>query len=114
MGAGYLIADNSTWWGVSLFYTDPGSAEADAEELILRMTSHKTAVLLFYQGPSEETPSQQPKQPFEEYCSSLSFSIHNDENGSTLTGWCKVGDNPSANEWWSHFLGMRDLSFLLP
>ena len=87
---------------MSLFYSDPGSAEADAEELILRMASHKTAVLF------------QPQQPFEEYCSSLSFSIHSDENGSTLTGWCKVGDNPNANKWWSHFLGMRDLGFLLP
>ena len=98
---------------MSHFYSDPDAAGADAEELGLRMTGHKTAKLLFYQEPSEEPPAQQPKPPFDEFCSSLAPSVRSDENGSTLTAWCRVGDNDSGNEWWSIFLGLRDLSFLL-
>ena len=44
MRAGYVIAGGSTWWGVSLFYFDPDAAGADAEELVLRMTGHMTAI----------------------------------------------------------------------
>ena len=113
VGAGYVIADGSTWWGLSLFYSNPNAAGADAEELVRRMTGHKTAISLFYQEPSEEPPAQQPKQPFAEFCSSLAPSVRSDENGSTLTAWCRVGDNPIGNQWWSAFLRMRDLSFLL-
>ena len=114
VGAGYLIADDSAWWGLSLFYSNPDAAGADAEELVRRMTDHKTAELIFYQGPSEPRPPQQPNQPFKEFCDSLSSTVHSDENGSTLTAWCKVGDNPIANEWWSTFLRMQDLRFLMP
>ena len=97
-----------------LFYSDQDAAGADAEELVVPMTGHKTAVLMFYQGPSEPRPAQQPNLPFKEFCDSLTPIVRSDENGSTLTAWCKVGDNPIGNEWWSHFLRMRDLGFLIP
>lgn len=113
VGAGYVIADGSTWWGLSLFYSNPDDAGADAEELVIRMTGHKTAEMI-YQNPGGEPPSQNPKRPFKEFCVSLDTSVRSDELGSTLTVWCKVGDNPVGNQWWSAFLDMRDLKFLMP
>ncbi len=114
LGAGYVIADGSTWWGLSLFYPDPEVAGADAEELVRRMSDHKTEISLIHREPSKEAPGQDPKRPFDEYCRSLSPRVRSDENGSTLTAWCKVGNNASGDEWWSVFLDMRDLGFLLP
>lgn len=114
LGAGYVIADGSTWWGLSLFYPDTDAAGADAEELVRRMRDHKTEISLIYREPSKEAPGQEPKYPFDEFCRSLSPHVRSDKNGSTLTAWCKVGNIDSGNEWWSVFLDMRDLGFLLP
>ena len=109
-----MIADGSTWWGLSLFYPDTDVAGADAQELVRRMRDHKTEISFIHREPSKEAPGQELKRPFDEYCRSLSPRVRRDENGSTLTAWCRVGNNASGDEWWSVFLDMRDLGFLLP
>jgi len=44
LGAGYGRDDDGRWWVISLFYSDPEAADADADELLQRMQGYDTAL----------------------------------------------------------------------
>lgn len=118
LGIGYGIRDDVPWMALSLFYPDPAAAEADAEELTLRMSNYESAIPLMYPQFREEQLAAMlgdgRDQPINAICRTLDATISSDEIGSVLTMRCDIVDENASNMWWSVLLDMRDLGFLLP
>ena len=103
MGASYGRSEEGQWWVVSLFYSRPGEAVADADELIQRMRGYDTAL-------TELVERGWPQRPIDQACSQLNAVIHQRENGSTLSIRCTMSeDGPTALQ----LVDLRDLGFLL-
>ena len=104
MGASYGRSEEGQWWVVSLFYSRPGEAVADADELIQRMRGYDTAL-------TELVERGWPQRPIDQACSQLNAVIQQRENGSTLSIRCTMSeDGPTALQ----LVDLRDLGFLLP
>ena len=104
MGASYGRSEEGQWWVVSLFYSRPGEAVADADELIQRMRGYDTAL-------TELVERGWPQRPIDQACSQLNAVIQQRENGSTLSIRCTMSeDEPTALQ----LVDLRDLGFLLP
>ena len=104
MGASYGRSEEGQWWVVSLFYSEPDAAYADADELIRRMRDYDTAL-------TELVERGWPQRPIDQACSQLNAVIQQRENGSTLSIRCTMSeDGPTALQ----LVDLRDLGFLLP
>ena len=114
LGMGYGISGGVPGFALSLFYQDPDAAEADWEELTLRMSGYDSAIPLMYPEMREEQLAAMLQQPVDAICGALNAGTRSGEIGSTLTMRCDVKDRTVANIWWSVMLNMRDLGFLLP
>ena len=104
MGAGYGRDEEGDWWVISLFYSDPGAADADADELIQRMWGYDTALMelvragIGYSNPSTNHAVSLRRKP-------------GDMNGSNLSIRCTmIEDGATALQ----LVDLRDLGFLLP
>ncbi len=114
MGIGYGISGGIPQLTLSLFYSDPDAAEADAEELTLRMSDYDTAAALMYPDMGEPQLAAMIQQPVDTICGALNAGYRSGDFGSILSMRCDVEDTVFANIWWSVLLNMRDLGFLLP
>ena len=104
MGAGYGRSEEGQWWVISLFYSEPDAAVADADELIQRMRGYDTALTEFVERGW-------PQRPIDQACSQLNAVIQQREDGSTLSIRCTMSeDGPTALQ----LVDLRDLGFLLP
>jgi hypothetical protein len=105
LGASFSRGDDGPWWVVSLFYSDPGAADADADELLQRMRGYDTALTeLMERGAWVQ-------QPIDRSCSQLTADVQRYAASSTLTIRCALTEDPVA--WWL-LVDLRDLGFLLP
>jgi hypothetical protein len=100
-------ADGEKWYAISLFYSDPDAAEADASELVHRMETYETV----YQD--------YPEHPFVDM-EIVSTSYVDYEDGSVLTVRYRApgatipfrgGPHPVI---WFELVAARDLGFLVP
>jgi len=114
LGIGYGISGGTPQLTLSLFYLDSDAAEADAEELTLRMSDYDTAAALMYPEMGEAQLAAMIQQPVDTICGALNSGYRSGEFGSILSMRCDVEDTVFANIWWSVLLNMRDLGFLLP
>ena len=104
MGAGYGRDEEGDWWVISLFYSDPGAADADADELIQRMWGYDTALM-------ELVERGWLQQPVDQSCGELTAEIRQHEHGSTLSIRCTmIEDGATALQ----LVDIRELGFLLP
>ena len=104
MGAGYGRDEEGEWWIISLFYSDPDAAEADALELLGRMGSYDTSL-------PELVERGWLQQPVDQSCSELTAEIWRHEHGSNLSVRCEMMENGATA---LHLVDLRDLGFLLP
>jgi hypothetical protein len=115
MAAGYSATEDARWSAISLFYSDPDAAQADAGELVGRMNGYRTAVTpLMFPNMTEEGLAACAEGPYviNEFCTTLTPVYASDETGSVLTVWWRMYEPPSNR--WHTMLDMRDLGFLLP
>ena len=104
MGAGYGRGEEGEWWVLSLFYSEPNAADADADELIQRMWGYDTAL-------TELAGQISPQQPVDQSCSQLTAETRQHEAGSTLSIRCEMMEEGTTA---LHLVDLRDLGFLLP
>ena len=104
MGAGYGRGDEGRWWVISLFYSDPDAAIADADELIQRMRGYDTAL-------TELVERGWPQRPIDQACSQLTADTQQHEDGSTLSIRCAMREDGATALF---LVDVRDLGFLLP
>ena len=104
MGAGYGRGDEGEWWVLTLFYSEPDAADADADELIQRMWGYDTAL-------TELAGRVLPQQPIDQACSQLTADTQQHEAGSTLSIRCEMMEDGALA---FHLVEFRDLGFLLP
>jgi hypothetical protein len=107
LGVGYgIAAGGERWWAFSLYYPEPGAAEADGEEMVQRMQSYAIV------SPSLRRAGF-PEHPFKEFCASLSWNAKRRPAGSTLTVRCTLTEGARAGMWLM-LVDSRDLGFLVP
>ncbi len=104
MGAGYGRGDESEWWVISLFYSDPDAGDADADELIQRMWGYDTSL-------PELVERGWLQQPIDQSCSELTAETRQHEHGSTLSIRCTMREEGTTA---LYLVDFRDLGFLLP
>ena len=114
LGIGYGISLGVPRLTLALFYPDRDAAEADWEELTLRMSGYDSAIPLMYPEMPAEQLALMPMQPVDAICEALNAGTRSGGFGSILTMRCDIKDQAIANIWWSQLLNMRDLGFLLP
>ena len=104
MGAGYGRDEGGDWWVISLFYSDPDAADADADELIERMWGYDTSLMEFARQVSLQ-------KPIDQSCIELTADARRHEHGSTLSVRCTmIEDGATALQ----LVDLRELGFLLP
>ena len=104
MGAGYGRSEEGEWWVLSLFYSDPDAADADADELIERMWGYDTIL-------PELVERGWLQKPIDQSCSQLTADTRQDEHGSILSIRCTMREEGTTA---LHLVDFRDLGFLLP
>ena len=104
LGAGYGRDEEGEWWVLSLFYSDPDAADADALELLERMWSYDTSL-------PELVERGWLQQPVDQSCSELSAETWRHEYGSNLSIRCEMTEEGTTA---LHLVDFRDLGFLLP
>ena len=104
MGAGYGRGEEGQWWVISLFYSEPDEAIADADELIQRMQGYDTSLAWLVERGWLQ-------QPIDQSCSQLTADTQQHEDGSTLSIRCTMREDWTTALFLVDF---RDLGFLLP
>ena len=104
MGASYGRGEEGRWWVISLFYSEPDAAIADADELIQRMRGYDTAL-------TELVERGWPQRPIDQACSQLTADTQQHEDGSTLSIRCAMREDGATALF---LVDVRDLGFLLP
>ena len=104
MGASYGRGEEGQWWVLSLFYSEPDAAVADADELIQRMRGYDTSLAWLVERGWLQ-------QPIDQSCSQLTADTRQHEDGSTLSIRCTMTEDGTTA---LHLVDLRDLGFLLP
>ena len=104
MGASYGRGEEGRWWAISLFYSEPDAADADADELIQRMRGYDSAL-------TELVERGWPQRPIDQACSQLTADTQQHEDGSTLSIRCAMREDGATALF---LVDVRDLGFLLP
>lgn len=105
LGIGFGRDDDARWLVISLFYSDPDAAEADAQELLQRMDGYSTV------ATELSDRNAWLEFPIDTSCSRLTSDAQRHDDGSTLSIQCALTEDAVS---WVLLMELRDLGFLLP
>ena len=105
MGAGYGRSEEGEWWVISLYYPDPDSADADANELLQRMQGYESAY------PEFVEQGVLVQQPIDHSCNQLTADTQRHDGGSILSVRCAMKEDGATA---LQLADLRDVGFLVP
>jgi len=107
---GHGIKDGEIQLMISFYYSDPGAADRDAQELKRRWSSFS-----FNPRPAGQNTEWQPVTNF---CSPLSTEVLSSEDHSILSATCQITDPenemPIGSSIWTRLLEAHELQILVP